>query len=82
MNRKHTILWRMVVLGLFASMVPLGLMALDRHGTVVGGMKNPGKYVVYVAQQLEVRESPTHLRDLLQVPPRDAAFAARCELLR
>ncbi len=34
MNRKHTIVWRMAVLGLFASMLPLGLYALDKYGKV------------------------------------------------
>ena len=31
MNSKQTIVWRMMLLGLFASMVPLGLLALDWH---------------------------------------------------
>ena len=31
MNRRSTIAWRMAVLGLFASLVPLGIYALDKH---------------------------------------------------
>jgi serine protease Do len=34
MNRKSTILWRLAVLGLFASLVPLGFHALDRHDQI------------------------------------------------
>lgn len=34
MNRKSTILWRMAVLGLFASLVPLAIYALERHNQV------------------------------------------------
>jgi serine protease Do len=34
MNRKGTILWRFAVLGLFASLVPIGIYALDRHDKV------------------------------------------------
>ena len=34
MNRKSTILWRMAVLGLIASLVPLGIYALERHNQV------------------------------------------------
>jgi len=34
MNRKSTILWRMAVLGLFASLVPLAIYALERHNEV------------------------------------------------
>ena len=34
MNRKSTILWRFAVLGLFASLVPIGLYALDRHDRI------------------------------------------------
>ena len=34
MNRKSTILWRLAVLGLFASLVPLGFYALDRHDQI------------------------------------------------
>ena len=34
MNRKGTLLWRCAVLGLFASLVPIGLYALDRYNSV------------------------------------------------
>ena len=34
MNRKSTILWRLAVLGLFASLVPLGFYMLDRHDKI------------------------------------------------
>ena len=34
MNRKGTILWRLAVLGLFASLVPIGFYALDRHDKI------------------------------------------------
>jgi len=34
MNRKSTIMWRLAVLGLIASLVPLGIYALDKHGQV------------------------------------------------
>ena len=34
MNRKGTLMWRMAVLGLFASMVPIGLYALDQYNSV------------------------------------------------
>ena len=34
MNRKSTILWRLAVLGLFASLVPLGINALEQHNRV------------------------------------------------
>ena len=34
MNRKSTILWRMAVLGLFVSLVPLGIYALERHNRI------------------------------------------------
>jgi S1-C subfamily serine protease len=34
MNRKSTIIWRISVLGLFASLVPLGIYALDKHNKV------------------------------------------------
>jgi len=34
MNMKSTILWRFAVLGLFVSMVPLGIYALDKHDKV------------------------------------------------
>ncbi len=34
MNRKSTILWRFAVLGLFASLAPLGIYALDKHDKV------------------------------------------------
>ena len=31
MNRKSTILWRLAVLGLFASLIPLGIYTLDKY---------------------------------------------------
>jgi S1-C subfamily serine protease len=34
MNRKSTILWRLAVLGLFASLAPLGFYALDKHDEI------------------------------------------------
>ncbi len=34
MNRKQTILWRVVVLGLFVSMAQMGIYALDRRGEI------------------------------------------------
>jgi serine protease Do len=34
MNRKSTILWRLAVLGLITSLVPLGIYALERHNQV------------------------------------------------
>lgn len=34
MNRKSTILWRLAVLGLFASLIPLGFYALDKHDEI------------------------------------------------
>ena len=34
MNRKSTILWRLAVLGLFASLAPLGIYALDKHDEI------------------------------------------------
>jgi serine protease Do len=34
MNRKSTIVWRLAVLGLFASLVPLGIYALDKHDEI------------------------------------------------
>jgi serine protease Do len=34
MNRKSTILWRFAVLGLFASLIPLGIYALDKHDKI------------------------------------------------
>ncbi len=34
MNRKSTILWRVAVLGLIASLVPLGIYALERYNQV------------------------------------------------
>lgn len=34
MNRKSTILWRLAVIGLFASMVPLGINVLERHNQI------------------------------------------------
>ncbi len=34
MNRKSTILWRMAVIGLFVSLVPLGIYALERHNQI------------------------------------------------
>ena len=34
MNKKSTILWRFAVLGLFASLAPLGIYALDKHDKV------------------------------------------------
>ncbi len=34
MNRKSTILWRFAVLGLFISLVPLGIYALDKHDKI------------------------------------------------
>ena len=41
MNRKGTILWRLAVLGLFASLLPLGINVLERHNRVdADGMIN------------------------------------------
>lgn len=34
MHRKSTLLWRLAVLGLFASLVPIGIYALERHNQV------------------------------------------------
>ena len=34
MNRKSTILWRFAVLGLFASLIPLGIYALEKHDKI------------------------------------------------
>jgi len=34
MNRKSTILWRIAVLGLFASLIPLGIYALEKHDKI------------------------------------------------
>ena len=34
MNRKSTILWRLAVIGLFASMVPLGINVLERYNQI------------------------------------------------
>ncbi len=34
MNRKSTILWRLAVLGLFASLLPIGIYALERHNLI------------------------------------------------
>ncbi len=34
MNRKSTILWRLAVLGLFASLIPLGIYALNKHDEI------------------------------------------------
>ena len=34
MNRKGTILWRLAVLGLFASLLPLGINVLEQHNRV------------------------------------------------
>ncbi len=34
MNYKSTLLWRLVVLGLFAAMVPLGIYALDQYNQI------------------------------------------------
>ena len=34
MNRKSTIMWRVAVLGLFASLVPLGLYILDEYNKI------------------------------------------------
>jgi serine protease Do len=34
MNRKSTILWRFAVLGLFASLIPLGIFALEKHDEI------------------------------------------------
>ena len=34
MNRKSTILWRMAVIGLFVSLVPLGIYTLERHNQI------------------------------------------------
>jgi S1-C subfamily serine protease len=37
MNRKSTILWRFAVLGLFASLIPLGIYALEKHDKIDTG---------------------------------------------